>query len=507
MTNISNQVAQLLSEEWKSLPISVDERQFKHFELLPVYLRDFIWNQVQHRFRSQLNASNAHWVQWDDSSVRTKWESFITAAMETIEVPREELVEIGQEFVQTWIPILVQPNEQLVDFLYGDKVELEAHELEKRCEELLFFPELKRLLPRYLERKELHVLSKVRASQIIQQLLSKLTESYDWGRWEQELETLYQLCMSVELPKSLLADYFDDRSKNEWAIKLRGEGDLRVNEVIGLIKKKTLVEVEPEPTPEPESVDDEDSLFNRPFLETEEVEDEIEENDDDDEDDESSLFNAEEVAESTLFIAPEEEEDEEELHPDSLASMFMQNNKSEYEGSTTSDTEQDDFASIFGESSGTEKSLETDNTTFDESDTDSLFESDSLFDDDTLTEEDSPFETTQDSPFETTEDSFFEQDVEEQPEDLSEPVAPVSSNESEGGLAKALKKNQKKYIKKLFGGSEADYKEVIETLEGKFVWKNVIKCLQTEIIPTYDIDMTSKIMVQFTDELQKYFTD
>jgi len=485
MTNISNQVAQLLSEEWKSLPISVDERQFKHFELLPVYLRDFIWNQVQHRFRSQLNASNAHWVQWDDHSVRTKWESFITAAMETIEVPREELVEIGQEFVQTWIPILVQPNEQLVDFLYGDKVELEAHELEKRCEELLFFPELKRLLPRYLERKELHVLSKVRASQIIQQLLSKLTESYDWGRWEQELETLYQLCMSVELPKSLLADYFDDRSKNEWAIKLRGEGDLRVNEVIDLIKKKTLVEVEPEPKPEPEinseplvdeqpeptpeieSVDDEDSLFNRPFLETEEVEDEVEENDADDEDDEddedneSSLFTEDEVDENTLFIAHEEEDDEEELHPDSLASMFMQNNKNESE---------------------------------------ELSNSDSL-------EDDSPFEATQDSPFETNKDSFFEQDVEEQPEDLSEPVAPVSSNESEGGLAKALKKNQKKYIKKLFGGSEADYKEVVETLEGKFVWKNVIKCLQTEIIPTYDIDMTSKIMVQFTDELQKYFTD
>ena len=287
MTNISEHVAQLLSEEWKSLPISVDERQFKHFELLPVYLRDFIWDQVQHRFKSQLNASNAHWVQWDDHSVRTKWESFITAAMETIEVPREELVEIGQEFVQTWIPILVQPNEQLVDFLYGDKVELEAHELEKRCEQLLFFPELKRLLPRYLERKELHLLSKVRASQIIQQLLSKLTESYDWGRWEQELETLYQLCMSVELPKSLLVEYFDDRSKNDWAIKLRGDGDLRVNEVIDLIKKMTLVEVELEPEinteslvevePEPKqeilsNLDpDEDSLFNRPFLETEEV--------------------------------------------------------------------------------------------------------------------------------------------------------------------------------------------------------------------------------------------
>jgi hypothetical protein len=35
MTKISESVAQQLSEEWKSLPISVDEAQFKHFELLP----------------------------------------------------------------------------------------------------------------------------------------------------------------------------------------------------------------------------------------------------------------------------------------------------------------------------------------------------------------------------------------------------------------------------------------------------------------------------------------
>jgi len=230
--------------------------------------------------------------------------------------------------------------------------------------------------------------------------------------------------------------------------------------------------VEPEPKQEILSnLDpDEDSLFNRPFLETEEVD-----GVDDESEDQSTLFTAEEVEESTLFIAHEEDENEDELHPDSLASMFMQNNKNEAEEWSSGDSEKDDVASLFG--------------------------------DDTLTQEDSPYEVTQDSPFETTQDSFFEQDVEEQPEDLSEPVASVSGNESEGGLAKALKKNQKKYIKKLFGGSEADYKEVVETLEGKFVWKNVIKCLQTEIIPTYDIDMTSKIMVQFTDELQKYFTD
>ena len=475
MTNISEHVAQLLSEEWKSLPISVDERQFKHFELLPVYLRDFIWGQVQERFRSQIHTTNAHWVPWDEASVRSKWETFITAAMECLVVPREELIEIGQDFVQRWIPILVHPNQELVEFLYGDSIELDAQELEKRCEGLLFFPELKRLLPRYLERKELHVLSKVRASQIIQQLLTKLTESFEWGRWEQELETLYQLCMSVELPKKLLVEYFDDRSKHEWVLKLKGDGDLRVNEVIDLLKRKTLTEFEPEQVTDDE---EEDSLFNRPFLEPEVTKELLEESAEVETielEDESE----EEQTSSIVFVAEAEDDEEDELHPDSLASMFMQN-------ASTSEEET--------------------------SSTDSLLESDSVFDGSGESDEHPLFETTEDSFFEdetesssTTLDSFFEE--QESEDDAEAAPSPEPSHDADEGLVKALKKNQKKYIKKLFGGSEADYLEVLQTLEGKFVWKNVIKCLQTEIIPDYEIDMTSKIMVQFTDELQKYFTD
>ena len=42
MIKISESVARQLSEEWKSLPISVNEAQFKHFELLPVYLREHV---------------------------------------------------------------------------------------------------------------------------------------------------------------------------------------------------------------------------------------------------------------------------------------------------------------------------------------------------------------------------------------------------------------------------------------------------------------------------------
>ena len=475
MTNISEHVAQLLSEEWKSLPISVDERQFKHFELLPVYLRDFIWGQVQERFRSQIHTTNAHWVPWDEASVRSKWETFITAAMECLVVPREELIEIGQDFVQRWIPILVHPNQELVEFLYGDSIELDAQELEKRCEGLLFFPELKRLLPRYLERKELHVLSKVRASQIIQQLLTKLTESFEWGRWEQELETLYQLCMSVELPKQLLVEYFDDRSKHEWVLKLKGDGDLRVNEVIDLLNRKTLTEFEPEQVTDDE---EEDSLFNRPFLEPEVTKELLEESAEVETielEDESE----EEQTSSIVFVAEAEDDEEDELHPDSLASMFMQN-------ASTSEEET--------------------------SSTDSLLESDSVFDGSGESDEHPLFETTEDSFFEdetesssTTLDSFFEE--QESEDDAEAAPSPEPSHDADEGLVKALKKNQKKYIKKLFGGSEADYLEVLQTLEGKFVWKNVIKCLQTEIIPDYEIDMTSKIMVQFTDELQKYFTD
>ena len=70
-----------------------------------------------------------------------------------------------------------------------------------------------------------------------------------------------------------------------------------------------------------------------------------------------------------------------------------------------------------------------------------------------------------------------------------------------------MKKNRKKYIKKLFKGSEEDYLDVLDKLESKFIWPKVVSCLQKEVIPDYEIDMTTKVMVQFTDELEKYFND
>ena len=107
MTKISESVAQQLSEEWKSLPISVDEAQFKHFELLTVYMREQIWDRVQERFKASIRPSNEHWIQWDDAQLRQKWEDVLHVAAQTIQVPREDVIILGQEFVQTWVPILV----------------------------------------------------------------------------------------------------------------------------------------------------------------------------------------------------------------------------------------------------------------------------------------------------------------------------------------------------------------------------------------------------------------
>ena len=65
MIKISESVARQLSEEWKSLPISVNEAQFKHFELLPVYLREHIWLRVQKHFKASMRLVNEHWIQWE----------------------------------------------------------------------------------------------------------------------------------------------------------------------------------------------------------------------------------------------------------------------------------------------------------------------------------------------------------------------------------------------------------------------------------------------------------
>ena len=562
MTKISESVAQQLSEEWKSLPISVDEAQFKHFELLPVYLREHIWDRVQERFKASIRPSNEHWIQWDDAQLRQKWEDFLHVAAQTIQVPREDVIKLGQEFVQTWVPILVEPGEYLVHWLYGEKVEMEAKDIEDKCQELFFFPELKNLIPLYLQRKELHVLSKVRASQIIQQLYTKLVEKFDWDRWERELETLYQVSCRRDIPSDWLGMYFDDRGLSEWSHKL-SPSNLTVNQLLDILKSPVSQIEDQESGSEivEESSQEIEAESNQPDLDSESIvrHESTAEPD--------HVFNTELNEESEepgtlplLWVADEQEEEEDHLHPDSLASLFMkaEPQSEDQEGDSISiETPLDDVKTEGLDNVETGKKNPISNEVKAQKE-DSIFMNDDwlsgdsfsskpsadhsisqelsgMFDDeDSLfnrpikkaqsdeSEEESENDTLASSVFEdssatpstsSTTSAYDEQDShlswqEESEEDSLDASTWEEKNDKQvNRLAQTLKKNRKKYIKKLFKGSEEDYLDVLGKLESKFIWPKVVSCLQKEVIPDYEIDMTTEIMVQFTDELEKYFND
>ena len=436
MIKISERVAQQLSEEWKSLPISVNETQFKHFELLPVYLREHIWLRVQKHFKASMSPANEHWIQWEHAQLRKKWEDFLEVAARRIQVPREDVIKLGQDFVHTWVPILVEPSKYLVHWFYGDKVEMQVKQIEARCEELIFFPELKNLIPRYLHRKDLHVLSKVRASQIIQQLHTKLFEKFDWDRWGQELETFYQVCCRSDIPSDWLMTYFDDRGLREWSQQLPA-ANLTVNQLLDVLKP--------------------------PDKQTEEE------------------------TKSIVLVTEEINEEEDSLHPDSLAFLYMkgESHSSQMVDLTIDEANLDDDESLFN------YPIKKDNT-----------------------EESENMHLSSTSPGDSSISSGINEEnaqmllqVESEAEPLNTSTQEKEDEELENRLAQALKKNRRKYIKKLFKGSKEDYLDVLEKLESKYIWPKVVSCLQKEIIPNYDIDMTTKTMVQFTDELEKYFND
>ena len=436
MIKISESVAQQLSEEWKSLPISVNETQFKHFELLPVYLREHIWLRVQKHFKASMRPANEHWIQWEHAQLRKKWEDFLEVAARRIQVPREDVIKLGQDFVHTWVPILVEPSKYLVHWFYGDKVEMQVKQIEARCEELLFFPELKNLIPRYLHRKDLHVLSKVRASQIIQQLHTKLFEKFDWDRWGQELETFYQVCCRSDIPSDWLMTYFDDRGLREWSQQLPA-ANLTVNQLLDVLKP--------------------------PDKQTEEE------------------------TKSIVLVTEEINEEEDSLHPDSLAFLYMkgESHSSQMVDLTIDEANLDDDESLFN------YPIKKDNT----EESENMHLSSTSLGDSSI------------SSGINEENAQMLLQVESEAEPLNTSTQEKEDEELENRLAQALKKNRRKYIKKLFKGSKEDYLDVLEKLESKYIWPKVVSCLQKEIIPNYDIDMTTKTMVQFTDELEKYFND
>jgi hypothetical protein len=258
-----------------------------------------------------------------------------------------------------------------------------------------------------------------------------------------------------------------------------------------------------------------------------------------------------------LWVADEQEEEEDHLHPDSLASLFMkaEPQSEDQEGDSISietplvgvktegldnvetgkknpinnEVKAQKEDSIFMEddwlSGDSFSSKPSADHSISQELSDRFDDEDSLFNrpiKKTQSEEESENDTLASSVFEdssatpstsSTTSAYDEQDShlswqEESGEDSLDASTWEEKNDKQlNRLAQTLKKNRKKYIKKLFKGSEEDYLDVLEKLESKFIWPKVVSYLQKEVIPDYEIDMTTEIMVQFTDELEKYFND
>ena len=110
---------------------------------------------------------------------------------------------------------------------------------------------------------------------------AKLFEKFDWNRWEQELETFYQVCCRADIPSDWLMTYFDDRGLREWSQQLPA-ANLTVNQLLDVLK--------PPVTQIGDLIEDKQT---------------------------------EEETESIVLVAEEINEEEDSLHPDSLASLYM----------------------------------------------------------------------------------------------------------------------------------------------------------------------------------------
>ena len=348
--------------------------------------------------------------------------------------------------------------------------------------------------------------------------------------------------------------YFDDRGLSEWSHKL-SPSNLTVNQLLDILKSPVSQIEDQESDSEiiEESSQEIEAESNQPDLDSESIVRHKSTAEPD------HVFNSELNEESEepgtpplLWVADEQEEEEDHLHPDSLASLFMKaepqsedqegdsisietphnNVKTEKKTPINNEVKAQKEDSIFvdddwlsGDSFSSKPSADHSisqelSGMFD--DEDSLFnrpikkaqsdESEEESENDTLAS--SVFEDSSATPSTSSttsaydeQDSYLSWQEESEEDSLDASTWEEKNDKQENRLAQTLKKNRKKYIKKLFKGSEEDYLDVLEKLESKFIWPKVVSCLQKEVIPDYEIDMTTEIMVQFTDELEKYFND
>lgn len=208
-----NRTIQLVTEKLTGL-LPDSQQYYKPEDLRSWGFPNFIVKRIQVELERNLAESmrlpETDWANMQSSEVQEVWEQFIRAIRNEAWLPASYARTVIETAVADVLEMLVEPRKNIPQAIYGAEEELSQSQLEDRLKNLVVYRHFARLLPRYMQKKQLETLSRERCAEIIKKADEKVTSRYTPLNWAQMLEPLFKL-LNEQIDSSLLRLFFEDK--------------------------------------------------------------------------------------------------------------------------------------------------------------------------------------------------------------------------------------------------------------------------------------------------------
>ncbi|MCW9709149.1 hypothetical protein [Fodinibius salsisoli] len=533
-----NQTVQQTTQKLIDL-LPENEEHYRVDELRSWGIPPFIVRRIQVELERNLAESmvlpTTDWANLQSVAVQNAWDQFVQAIRDEARLPASYAKAVFETAVTDVLDMMTEPRKNIPDVIFGSNDELDYETLQKRAKAVVVYQHFATLLQRYMQKKQLEVLSRERCEKIIRKADERLAANYSPLNWAQMLDPLFNL-LDDQIDPTLLRLFFEDKGRDQIAdIFDRRDDKLDRAEFIEILSAPDFTNTESAVLEDSDPAGEEPEKEEAPEAETPPQLDEVQEVP-------TSVEPAEEqppVEKEFEFKEKQQEDKTGEDVEDDSEDLSLNTNFSEWETiqetpANGSDENDDSISALFSdpeeqEGLGTlegadESQAEADEQQEIESD-DQEEESEPLAKPE---EEEDPIwmrfmseeektvlaeeESAEDSPI-----SFGEQLTEDNANDFDkqeeEPIIDSTEHKDEDlGKEKEVERLEKQladrhdhFVEAIFDGSEQAYEEALQNIVSFENWRQASKYIQKQVFSRNMVDLYSEPAVAFTDRLQNYF--
>lgn len=522
----------------------------------PSFLVERIIIELERNLDETLVIPKTDWANTQTEAVQSAWQKFADTIQSKVRLPASYGKAVIETAVSDILEMLVQPRKNIPKVVFGQDDQLSYEQVTERVKAVVVYPHFSRLIPRYMQKKELETLTKSRCRKVISTADEKLISRYSPLNWAQMLEPIFKL-VGGEIDSNLLRLFFEDKNMPRVARKFDlMSGKLTRAELIEVLSSPEMLNFEgykddqstlfedqsaasPSPSAQKSSGTETKSSYDRSPDEQEKEQQDfrdkaIEEPEKTespaDKVDQKSEGKSKEESENTLnsgFIGEDEpttEVEENAEDENSLNSLFNEQKEGEGENGESAPgnagVTQEDEINDREKPNQPEKRAAADEINSETAPDESVRkESKEEIQQENRTEKSSDDEDEKPIWMRFMSDEEIEEynrrkQQEDQADEVEEgfiddPIVDLTdeeaSDEEINNLRNRLSGNRDFFVEEIFGGSERAFDEAVENIAPYNNWREASKFIEKEIFKRNHVDVYSEAAVSFTDQLQNYF--